>query len=983
MTEETKPNGSTPGATYEGEQAAQLYASFGPQFPPIRIDPSALAQALSEGTPYRAFPTGFAQMPTRRRGNATDELGHDGTVLSAGLVDTLDHNDAIQQDDWLGYQHALGIVDTMRREDPAIAAGVATWTLAIAGANWRVEPPEDPTPEEQEQADFVEACFTSHLSGGMHRFIEQAASFVWRGVMWFEIVFRHDATLGRNVLHKLAPRLPWSIERIEREDDGRFSLLQSAPMGDDVSYDLTEVRLPADKLLHLVYNPDGEAPIGVSILRACHAAYRLRKQFTILAGAGYERAALGIPYVEVDARVPRGSESQVDTLLRELRSGSRKYLALPPGFQLKFAEFPMKTADLREDRIEAKREIAMAMLVPHLSSEEGRLGGSHIQGQVDAFETAVQAAAEAIGRELSEGPHALVKRLVDHNWSDVKRYPRIVPGIIRVGDFSRLLTAAKEMASVGLLEQNRDVLRWVHDLLGAPPPDDDATQPPPAQQAPPEQAEGEPEGPEPVPDRGNPSSKGEDESGDAQEANEQEGEEVRKAQSEAPIDFSVPSGVKAELRRGLAWHEQGYSGDGLRPATVAWARRMANGSRISPEKARKMRAWLARHAVDKKGEGFRPGQPGYPSPGRVAWALWGGDPAVGWSSKLVRQIDARKAASAASERHQHHARHAAALASGGVCCGADHGPVFLADVSTRFDADVATVGPRGREVHPLETVVRFSETRQRVETDTDELVRAIERFRRVQGERYADAMVRTGDLKKAADVSVKGAGALTAELEATLRRSYRAGGEAVEAEVGRIERDEELRQSIEQGTADRSEEGMVGGARALARRSTGRVKAPKPVAPGTSATDDIDPEESVLSVASTTVKGVIARMVTEALAVFQALSIGGTIPEADYETASERIATTLANLSSTPDRRQAAKDTRSIYGLGRVQKGRSLEGVEKGMFSNLLESATCGPCEAEDMRIFPISRYDEFATPYKECEGGDLCNCLVIFLPTS
>lgn len=106
------------------------------------------------------------------------------------------------------------------------------------------------------------------------------------------------------------------------------------------------------------------------------------------------------------------------------------------------------------------------------------------------------------------------------------------------------------------------------------------------------------------------------------------------------IDFTPPSGVRSECRRGVEWVEAGEGGDGLQPETVAWARRLAEGDDISPEKARKMSAWLARHEVDKEGEGFRPGEPGYPSPGRVAWALWGGDPAVGWSAKLVRQMDA-------------------------------------------------------------------------------------------------------------------------------------------------------------------------------------------------------------------------------------------------------------------------------------------------------------------------------------------------------
>jgi len=77
----------------------------------------------------------------------------------------------------------------------------------------------------------------------------------------------------------------------------------------------------------------------------------------------------------------------------------------------------------------------------------------------------------------------------------------------------------------------------------------------------------------------------------------------------------------------------------LKSETVSWARRMANGADISPEKAIKMRAWLARHESDKKGEGYKPGEPGFPSAGRVAWALWGGDPAVSWSSKIVGQME--------------------------------------------------------------------------------------------------------------------------------------------------------------------------------------------------------------------------------------------------------------------------------------------------------------------------------------------------------
>ncbi len=113
-----------------------------------------------------------------------------------------------------------------------------------------------------------------------------------------------------------------------------------------------------------------------------------------------------------------------------------------------------------------------------------------------------------------------------------------------------------------------------------------------------------------------------------------------RAEKYADIDFSPPAGVRTECRKGVDWYEAGEGGDGLRPETVRWARKLRDGDDITPAKAKKMRAWLARHEVDKQGTGFSPGEDGYPSPGRVAWALWGGDPAVGWSSKLVARMEA-------------------------------------------------------------------------------------------------------------------------------------------------------------------------------------------------------------------------------------------------------------------------------------------------------------------------------------------------------
>ena len=102
------------------------------------------------------------------------------------------------------------------------------------------------------------------------------------------------------------------------------------------------------------------------------------------------------------------------------------------------------------------------------------------------------------------------------------------------------------------------------------------------------------------------------------------------------IDFSPPEAVKSKLRKGLKLYEDGKGGKGLVAATISWARKLAAGENISPEKARKMSAWHARHAVDK-----RPGwdKAGEETPGYVANLLWGGEPGRGWADRLVEAME--------------------------------------------------------------------------------------------------------------------------------------------------------------------------------------------------------------------------------------------------------------------------------------------------------------------------------------------------------
>ena len=98
--------------------------------------------------------------------------------------------------------------------------------------------------------------------------------------------------------------------------------------------------------------------------------------------------------------------------------------------------------------------------------------------------------------------------------------------------------------------------------------------------------------------------------------------------------------MKSEARKGLDWRKE--HGRGGTRIGAERANQILNGENLSDETIKRMYSFFSRHEVDKKAEGFRQGEKGYPSNGRIAWALWGGDAGFSWSRKLVNQMKNEK-----------------------------------------------------------------------------------------------------------------------------------------------------------------------------------------------------------------------------------------------------------------------------------------------------------------------------------------------------
>jgi HK97 family phage major capsid protein len=118
------------------------------------------------------------------------------------------------------------------------------------------------------------------------------------------------------------------------------------------------------------------------------------------------------------------------------------------------------------------------------------------------------------------------------------------------------------------------------------------------------------------------------------------------------VDLKPTEEMAAEAERGLAWREE--FGRGGTEVGVARARDIKNRANLSPETIGRMVSYFARHEVDKQGEGFSPGEDGYPSAGRIAWALWGGDPGKAWANRKSDELDREDEGRTMKEKQERH-----------------------------------------------------------------------------------------------------------------------------------------------------------------------------------------------------------------------------------------------------------------------------------------------------------------------------------------
>ena len=122
----------------------------------------------------------------------------------------------------------------------------------------------------------------------------------------------------------------------------------------------------------------------------------------------------------------------------------------------------------------------------------------------------------------------------------------------------------------------------------------------------------------------------------------QQSEKKKIKLAEDENSFAPTKEMAAEAELGLKWREE-YKRGGTEVG-VARARDISNMRNLSLDTVTRMNSYFARHEVDKEALGWNQGEDGFPTAGRIAWQLWGGDPGKDWAARILERANAQSCA---------------------------------------------------------------------------------------------------------------------------------------------------------------------------------------------------------------------------------------------------------------------------------------------------------------------------------------------------
>jgi hypothetical protein len=399
---------------------------------------------------------------------AAVERGATGTENMGGIITGEEYNSALVP------PNCFRIYDEMRMSDPHVQASLEIVKTPIQSANWTVQPPKEPTPQEQEVADFCQSALFERgaMKDTWKYFLEHALMQLDFGVMPFERVW----TLGgdnRVRLHRLAPRLPRTIQKWvvdEKNGTGDLQAMEQLAMKDGRFQTLT---IPADALSVFVRKREGDNWWGRSILRSAYKPWYYLCQAERAEAVRIFRYGVGVPVASRDKDYgPKDGElEKVEAIAKGMVSHEKSYIVTHTGWNWSILVPQGGTGGDTGTALACEKHAKAIMrnvLAEFMAGGADGLNSGRTRTLANVFTSMLYSTSEDICGVLDL---TVLRPLCEFNFqmeAQKLRYPSIVANDVTDVDVKQLSDIVGRLTAFKIVTADDDLEGFFRELLGLP-----------------------------------------------------------------------------------------------------------------------------------------------------------------------------------------------------------------------------------------------------------------------------------------------------------------------------------------------------------------------------------------------------------------------------------------------------------------------------------------------------------------------------------
>ena len=347
-------------------------------------------------------------------------------------------------------------IDTYKkmRRDEQVKSALFVKKYARLSTGYSIIEPENPSPQEEEAAKFIEYALEAFNFHKSLKGIMTALDFGYSISEENWTIAEKGEYVGKIIL-----------KNIKSKEPGNYTFTLDAFDNIVALKDSNSDEMTIDKFIIFSYSEEFENPYGKSDLESAYTAYWMKDTFNKFWSIYMERFGIPTAMGTYPKNATDDQKAYIKQVLKDIQH--KTSIAKSDAFSIELLEVAKEKGELWIHALDSlDNRIARSILCPQLLGVSGSKFGSYALGkkQFDLFIWVLN----ELGKEIEDSVvnPQIIKRLVDYNYADIERYPKFKFNQIAPEEMESLYQVWINAVKAGAIEPTDEDKEGFRKLIG-------------------------------------------------------------------------------------------------------------------------------------------------------------------------------------------------------------------------------------------------------------------------------------------------------------------------------------------------------------------------------------------------------------------------------------------------------------------------------------------------------------------------------------